>query len=87
MSQHPNARLTPKERKTLVSRIGSGAGVVDGQLHELRLGVLGQELVEHVRRRMERDAETLDEAPLPHPFACSNRCVAGMMPSSSATPS
>lgn len=53
MSQHPNARLTPKERKTLVSRIGSGAGVVDGQPHELRLGVLGQELVEHVRRRME----------------------------------
>ncbi len=65
MSQHPNARLTPKEQKTLVSRIGSGAGVVDGQLHELHLGVLGQELVEHVRRRTERDAETLDEAPLP----------------------
>lgn len=86
MSQHPNARLTPKERKTLVSRIGSGAGVVDGQLHELHLGVLGQELVEHVRKRMERDAETLGPRSL-HPFACSNRCVAGMMPSSSATPS
>ena len=65
MSQHPNARLTPRGRETLVSRIGSGAGVVDGQPHELRLGVLGQELAEHVRRRMERDAETLDEAPLP----------------------
>ena len=68
MSQHPNARLTPKERKTLVSRIGSGAGAVDCQLHELHLGVLGQELVEHVRRRMERDAETLDEVPLPPSF-------------------
>ena len=27
MSQHPNARLTPRGRETLVSRIGSGAGV------------------------------------------------------------
>ena len=27
MSQHPNAKLTPKGRETLVSRIGSGLGV------------------------------------------------------------
>lgn len=29
MSQHPNARLTPKGRETLVSRIGSGVGVAE----------------------------------------------------------
>ena len=29
MSQHPNARLTPKGRETLVSRIKSGAGVAE----------------------------------------------------------
>ena len=29
MSQHPNARLTPRGRETLVSRIGSGAGVAE----------------------------------------------------------
>ena len=34
MSQHPNARLTPRGRETLVSRIGSGAGV--GQYARLR---------------------------------------------------
>ena len=27
MSQHPNARLTPRRREKLVSRMGSGAGV------------------------------------------------------------
>ena len=30
MSQHPNARLTPRGRETLVSRIGSGVGVAEG---------------------------------------------------------
>lgn len=29
MSQHPNAKLTPKGRETLVSRIGSGLGVAE----------------------------------------------------------
>ena len=29
MSQHPNARLTPRGRETLVSRIESGAGVAE----------------------------------------------------------
>ena len=29
MTQHPNARLTPRGRETLVSRIGSGAGVAE----------------------------------------------------------
>lgn len=29
MSQHPNARLTPRGRETLVSRIGSGTGVAE----------------------------------------------------------
>lgn len=29
MSQHPNARLTPKGRETLVSRVGSGLGVAE----------------------------------------------------------
>ena len=29
MSQHPNARLTPRGRETLFSRIGSGAGVAE----------------------------------------------------------
>ena len=29
MSQHPNARLTPRGRETLVSRVESGAGVAD----------------------------------------------------------
>ena len=29
MSQHPNARLTPRGRETLVSRIESGTGVSD----------------------------------------------------------
>lgn len=29
MSQHPNARLTPRGRETLVSRIRSGAGVAE----------------------------------------------------------
>ena len=33
MSQHPNARLTPRGRETLVSRIESGVGVADaGQM-------------------------------------------------------
>ena len=31
MSQHPNARLTPRGRETLVSRIGSGAGVAEAE--------------------------------------------------------
>ena len=29
MSQHPNARLTPRGRETLVSRIEAGAGVAE----------------------------------------------------------
>lgn len=29
MSQHPNARLTPRGRETLVARIGAGAGVAE----------------------------------------------------------
>ena len=29
MSQHPNAKLTPKGRETLVSRIESGLGVAE----------------------------------------------------------
>lgn len=29
MSQHPNAKLTPKGRETLESRIGSGLGVAE----------------------------------------------------------
>lgn len=29
MSQHPNARLTPRGRETLASRIGSGTGVAE----------------------------------------------------------
>ena len=39
MSQHPNARLTPKGRETLVSRVGSGLGVAEAARH---MGVSSQ---------------------------------------------
>ena len=47
MSQHPNAKLTPKGRETLVSRIGSGLGVAEAAR---QMGVSRQTASKRLRR-------------------------------------
>ena len=47
MSQHPNARLTPRGRETLVSRIGSGVGVAEAAR---QMGVSRQTASKWLRR-------------------------------------
>ena len=47
MKQHPNAKLTPRGRETLVSRIGSGVGVADAAR---QMGVSRQTACKWLRR-------------------------------------
>ena len=47
MRQHPNAKLTPRGRETLVSRIGSGVGVADAAR---QMGVSRQTACKWLRR-------------------------------------
>lgn len=66
MEQHPNARLTPRGRETLVSRIESGLGVAEAAR---QMGVSRQTASKWLRRS--RSGEGLgDRSSRPRRLVC-----------------
>ena len=66
MSQHPNAKLTPKGRETLVSRIGSGLGVAEAAR---QMGVVSRQTASKWLARARRGEGLADRSSRPRRLA------------------